>query len=134
MKDMKLKITTVIIVMVFLVGGGLTAQEKYADFKALLREMIEISYTFIDEMDTAQTSTEVASAIENFGLAMEELEPRMDAMDEKYPNISDTEFPQELAPVMEEYGEMAVALEGAMMKMFEYMEDPEVQAAMEKME
>ncbi len=134
MKNMKFKVAAVVVLIIFTLGGALTAEEKYADFKALMRDMLKVSYTFIDEMNTAQTSTEVASAIEKFALAMEKMEPRMDAMDEKYPYITDTEFPEELAPIMEEYGEMAVALEEAMMKMFEYMEDPEVQSALEKMQ
>lgn len=125
------------VLMILAAAGSLTAQEKegnYADFKAVMQEMLDATYTYIDEMNAAQSATGVASAIEKFALAMEELEPRMEAMDEKYPDISDTEFPEELAETMEEYSEMMVSMEAAMMKMFEYMTDPEVQEAMQLMQ
>ncbi len=141
MKHSKLKIAVLVLFGIALVGGMAGAQEKqqqetgkYADFKAVMREMIDATYIYIEEMEAAESAEEVAAAIENFALAMKELEPRMDAMDEKYPDISDAEFPAELAETMEEYAEMMVSMEAAMMKMFEYMMDPVVQEAMQMME
>jgi hypothetical protein len=136
MKHSTLKIAVLVLIGIALVGGMAGAQEtgKYADFKAVMREMIDATYIYIEEMEAAESAEEVASAIENFALAMKELEPRMDAMDEKYPDISDAEFPAELAETMEEYAEMMVSMEAAMMKMFEYMMDPVVQEAMELMD
>jgi len=140
MKHTKLKIAVLVLIGIVLVGGMAGAQEKqqqtgkYADFKSVMREMIDATYNYIEEMEAAESAEEVASAIEKFALAMKELEPRMDAMDEKYPDISDAEFPAELAEIMEEYGEMMVSMEAAMMKMFEYMMDPVVQEAMELMD
>ena len=145
MKHSKLKIAVLVLLGIALVGGMGWAQEKpedaqgqetgkYADFKAVLRDMLDVTNTYIAEMGAAESAEEVAAAMEKFALAMEDLEPRMDEMDEKYPDISDTEFPEELAELMAEYAEMTASMEAAMMKMFEYVNEPAVQEAMQKMQ
>ena len=145
MTHRKTKVLVLIVLGITLISGMGWAQEKsedaqahetgkYADFKAVLRDMLDATYTYINAMEAAESAEEVAAAIEEFALAMDELEPRMEAMDEKYPNISDTEYPEQLAELMVEYGEMTASMENAMMKMFEYMNDPAVQEAMQLME
>lgn len=142
MTKTRLGIILTVIALIFLSAGVLTGQEKseqenqgqYADFKSLMQDMLDTTYIYIEEMNSAQSAEEVASAIENYALAMRELEPRMDAMDEKYPDITEEDYPEELEETMAAYGEMMVPMEEAMMKMFEYVAEPAVQEAMQLMQ
>ncbi len=133
MKKTKL-IFIVAALLIFVFPLSLSAQEeKFADFKALLKDMIDVTNAFSEKMESAESSEEVAAAIESYAEAMEELEPRMEAMEEKYPDISPEDFPEELAEIMVEYGEMMERLQVAMQQIWNYMSDPAVQQALEKM-
>lgn len=55
-------------------------------------------------------------------------------MEEKYPEITDTHYPQELAEVMVEYSDLGSKMEQAMSVLMQHMMEPEVQEAMERME
>jgi hypothetical protein len=117
-----------------LVAASVFAVDRYADFKETLRDLMEIVNIFVDDLNSAETSGQVADAIDNYAAEMEEMEPRIEAMDEKYPDITDTQYPEELAEVMEDYSELGGKMEQAMTVLMQHMMDPEVQAAMERME
>jgi len=131
----KTNIILLFLLTVFLVTGSgiLFAQEDYEDFKATMGKLMDISYIYVEDMETAQSAIEVAAAIVQFNTNMAVLEPEMEAMDEKYPYLSESDYPEELNETMAEFIEMTIALETSMMKVFEYLTDPEVQAALEMM-
>ena len=129
-----MKRIALIFIALVLVAGSVYAVDKYADFKETLRDLMEIVDTFVDDLNAAGTSGQVAEAVEKYAEGMEEMEPRIEAMDEKYPDITDTRYPEELAEVMEEYSELGGKMEQAMSVLMQHMMDPDVQAAMEKME
>ena len=73
--------------------------------------MIDVTNEFSTNMNKAESAEEVAAAIETYADAMEELKPKIEAMEEKYPDISPDDFPEELAEIMIEYEEMMVELQ-----------------------
>lgn len=128
-----MKRITLILIALTLVSGSVFAVDKYAELKDTLRDVMDTVNTFGDALNSASNGKQVAAAIDTYAEDMERLEPRLEELEEKYPEISDTNYPAELAEVMEEYSELGAKMEEAMAVLMEYMMDPEVQEAMEGM-
>lgn len=128
-----MKRIALILITITLVAGSVFGVDKYADLKKTLREAIETVDTFVDDLNSADTSSQVADAIDKYAADMEVLEPRLEEIEEKYPEITNTHYPEELAEVMVEYSDLGSKMEQAMSVLMEHMMDPEVQEAMERM-
>ncbi|MFP4563361.1 MAG: hypothetical protein ACLFRY_08615 [Spirochaetia bacterium] len=129
-----MKRIALILIALVLAAGSVFAVDKYDDLKKTLLEAIEIVDTFVDDLNSADTSGQVAAAIDKYAEDMDEIEPQLEAIEEKYPEITDTHYPQELAEVMVEYSDIGSKMEQAMAVLMQHMMDPEVQEAMERME
>lgn len=116
-----------------LLAGSLFAADKYADLTNTLRDTMEVVDEFVDALNAAGSGEQVAAAVDTYADKMEELEPRLEAIEEKYPEINDTKYPEELAEVMEEYSGLGEKMAEAMNVLMQYMMDPAVQEAMERM-
>ncbi|MFW5747862.1 MAG: hypothetical protein ACOCX6_03590 [bacterium] len=129
-----MKRIALILIALVLAAGSVFAVDKYDDLKKTLLEAIEIVDTFVDDLNSADTSGQVAAAIDKYAEDMDEIEPQLEAIEEKYPEITDTHYPKELAEVMVEYSDIGSKMEQAMAVLMQHMMDPEVQEAMERME
>lgn len=118
--------------IILLLASGTVFAEEYEDFKSLLREVMELMDTFAEDLNNAENADEIVAAIEKYHEGIEPLKPRMDEMDEKYPDIDEHNHPEVLAEVMEEYAETVEKFSGAMAVLMEYMDNEEVVEAMEK--
>ncbi|MBM3297418.1 MAG: hypothetical protein FJY83_07435 [Candidatus Aminicenantes bacterium] len=110
-------------------GGG-----KYGDAKAVMNDTLKAMENFINGMDKAGDSQAVVKALNAFSADMKELKPKLKELEKKYPELKDQENPpEELKEQTKMMEEMSGKLMGAMMKLFQYAEDPEVQKAQEAM-
>ena len=109
--------------------------KKYADAEEVLEEYTSIMNEFISELDKAGNAKDVAKAINNYADGMERLMPDMKKMEEKYPELSDSDNPpEELMELQKKTQASAQKFVGSMMKIAPYMNDPEVQKAQERMD
>ncbi len=105
---------------------------KYSDAKDVMNQSLKTMENFIGGIDKAGDSKAVVKAINEFADDMAELKPKMMALDKKYPELKDqTKVPEELKPVMKQMEEMSSKMINAMMKLYQYAQDPDVQKAQE---
>ena len=65
---------------------------------------------------------------------MEKLIPKMKKIQEKYPDLNNTDtLPKELVETQKKAEELSQKVAGSMMKMMNYMSDPKVQEAQQHM-
>jgi len=113
---------------------GCTKGGKYGDAKSVMSRSIKVMESFINDMEKAEDSKSVVKAINAFSADMSELKPKLQAMEKKYPELKDQENPpEELKPMAKQIEELSGRMMSAMMKLFQYGDDPEVQKASEAM-
>ncbi len=122
---------TLLAVLAFSCGGG-----KYGDVKKLMNEMIGVMDSYSTSIAAAQNADDVVKAMEAFGGAMIKMQPEMEKLNAKYPEMKDKkdEVPEELKETFKK-------LEASTQKMVEasgpvmvkYMQDPKVMEAAKKM-
>jgi hypothetical protein len=122
------------IFLIAFLSASVCAFDKYDDVKETLRDLLGIVDDFVNGLNAAESGEEVAKVVEQYADEMETIQPRIEAMEEKYPDITNTNYPEELAEVMEEYSTLEERTLEAMNVLMEYMMDPAVQEAMEKMD
>jgi hypothetical protein len=110
-------------------GGG-----KYADAKDVMADSIKAMESFVADMDKASDSQAVVKALNAFSKDMAGLKPRLQEMEKKYPELKDqANPPEELKAMAKQMEEISGKMMTAMMKLFQYANDPEVQKAQEAM-
>lgn len=123
-----------VLMLVFLSIAGLFAGD-YDELREVMEEILEVQQDLIDGLDGAETAEEVASVIVIWGEALNEIGPKMTAIEEKYPEIVDMqEPPEEVADIAAELEALDEKLATSMMKIYSYYEDPAVQEAMESLQ
>ena len=123
----------ILICFLFVYCGGGSGGGKYAEVKDLLKEYMVATTDYVKAMESAADGKAVAKAMIEYGKKMKDLEPKLDEMQDKYPELGEEEPPAELKDLMAEFGNIEQHLEPAMKKMMEYMTDPDVLEAIEKM-
>jgi len=109
-------------------GGG-----KYGDAKKIIAKSNKVVEDFIGKMDKAGNEKEVAAALKGFTKAMKEITPEMKKLQEKYPDLAKSQnIPPELGEEGKKMMEVWTKMASVMMKIQEYADDPEVQAAQEE--
>jgi len=109
-------------------GGG-----KYSDLLPLVKKFNQETEKFISEMDKADSAKKVASALTNYNKVMNELKPKMEKIQEKYPELKTmSDPPPELGEEGTKMSEMMMKMGTVMMKTMQYADDPEVKKAMEE--
>ncbi len=110
-------------------GGG-----KYADVKDVMNKTLKTMESFIGGMEKAGDSQAVVKAINAFSADMSALKPKLQELEKKYPELKDqANPPEELKPQFKQMEDMGERMMNAMMKLFQYAQDPEVQKAQEAM-
>ena len=104
---------------------------KYADLKKAMTDMVDATGGFADDVDKAEDGEGVAKAIQRYVVAMEGLEPRMQELQEKYPELADG-IPEELKELEGKFEEAGNRMIEAMGKLIQYADHPAVQKAMEE--
>jgi hypothetical protein len=131
MKSMK--VVAAIGVAVLLVNFAACGGGKYGDVKTVLEKQAAIFEEYGSLIDKATSAKDVAAAMNKFAAGMTELAPQFKAMSEKYPDLGKGEPPAELKGLWEKLQAAAMKMAGAAMKTVQYMQDPEVMAAQQKL-
>jgi len=107
---------------------------KYSDVKQVNEEYVEMVETYVADLEKADDKDDVVKAMNNFTDDLEEIWPRMRELAEKYPELENSdEPPEELKESMENAEKVGAKIASSFMKIMQYMDDPEVQAAQERM-
>ncbi len=129
-----LKTAGIFILALGLIGFFGCKGGKYADAKDVLSQSIKVMQAFVDDVDKANDSQGIVKAINAFAGDMKALKPKLQDLEKKYPELKDeTKTPEELKPLRTEMENLSGKLMGAMMKVSQYAQDPDVQKAMEAM-
>ncbi len=120
---------TVLFVLTFAACGS----SKYGDIKEVMNAQAKAMEKYINAMESAGSAQDAVAAINTFTSDMEALIPRMKKTMEQYSEIlGKSEPPAELQTEAEAIKAASGKMQGAMMKIMQYMQDPAVQKAMEE--
>jgi hypothetical protein len=127
------RILSILIMLVF-AGTSLFAID-YSELRSTMEELVSVYENFITGMDEAETAGEVVTAVNAWSDGIAAMEPKMAAIEEKYPEIVNLEEPPaEIADLVELMNTMEEDMQGALMKLFQFSQDPEVDAAIEALQ
>ncbi len=99
----------------------------------VIKAHADVMEKFVDNLEKATSAQDVAKTIDAYTAAMQELIPRIQSLNEKYPEYKSGKVPKELEKEAERLEDLAARVSSAMMKTVSYMMDPAVQKAMENM-
>ncbi len=119
----------VLFVLAFAACGG----SEYGDMKEVMNGQAKAMEKYINAMGNAGSAQDVVAAVNDFTSDMKVLIPKMKKTMAQYPEIvGKSEPPEELKAEAEAMKAASGKMQGAMMKIMEYMKDPAVQKAMEE--
>jgi len=119
-----------LLAVVLLIGCG----GKYADVKKANEDYVDIVENYVAALDEAEDSKDVVKAMDAFSEDLEKLWPKMQELSEKYPELENEEnLPEELKESQERAEEIGKKMATSMMKLMQYMNDPEVREAQQRM-
>jgi len=111
-------------------GGG-----KYADAKKSMGQFAEAWEKDVTALENADNAKDFAAGLKSLAKTMESFKGEMEKFEEKYPELKEMDSPPpemaEEAAIIEALGERMSKI---MMKMMQYGDDPDVQAAMEELQ
>lgn len=108
---------------------------KYADLKELLIKSTKLNYDFVAACEKAKDAGDFIRILNDFKKGMKELAPLMKAMDNKYKNLEESNFPKALKPDLENARVSGQKWSEAYVKAAaKFMNDPDVKKAMEALE
>jgi F0F1-type ATP synthase membrane subunit b/b' len=106
---------------------------KYADAKALNAEFVDMTETYLDDLEKSDNAKDVAKAMNRYADDMEKIWPKMKKMAEKYPELKDKKaMPEELKESQQAVEEMGQKMGNAFGKIMPHMSDPDVQKAQQR--
>ncbi len=111
-------------------GCGSTPGDDAAD---VIRMHGDVTEQFVNSLEKAHSAQDVAGAVDAYTAGMQELVPRLQSLNEKYPEYQDGKIPKELEKEAKRLEDLAARMSASMMKIASYMMDPAVQKAMENM-
>ena len=122
-------ICIVIIFGLFACGGG-----KYAEAEKVMKKQADIGIAYVNDLERANSAKDVAKAIDTYTDEMEELIPDINKMMKDLPEVLNQEAPpKELAEESAQVAEASEKIQKASKKLFQYITNPEVQKALERM-
>jgi uncharacterized protein YjgD (DUF1641 family) len=99
-----------------------------------MEDYTKVMDDYIAKLDESENAKDVVKAMDSFTGQMEKLAPKIKKMSDKYPELNDqNNTPEELKDLQVKAEASGQKIAGAMMKIMPYMNDPEVQKAMERM-
>ncbi len=131
----KIVIPMMIISIIFLLltrcgGGG----SPYADVIELSTQYIELTKTYIADINESDSAAKVADATNKYADGLEVIWPQIMEMEKKYPELQDTNNqPEELQASLKESDSVSQEMIGTFQKTLPYIEDPEVIKAQERL-
>ena len=107
---------------------------KYDQAKKVMNKQAEISTEYVNALERADNAKDVANAINTYANEMEKLIPDINKMMKDLPEVLNHEtVPQEVAEESAQLTEAGEKIQAASKKLFQYITDPDVQKALERM-
>ncbi len=107
--------------------------EDYSEAIKVNREFHAAMEAYLNALDKADDAAAAAAAMNRFADDIEVVGPKMKEVIERHPELKDPEtLPEEFDAVQEESKELNARFIGTFMKLAEYMKDPEVQKAQQR--
>ena len=109
---------------------------EYGDVKKTMESAVEVMETLVKEMDQAEDAKAVASALNKFADELNILQPKMEELLKKHPELQNPEnLPSEVREIVEKVESFeGKKLTGVFMKATKYSSDPDVAKAMQKIQ
>jgi len=122
--------TCLFVALVLVTGCG----GKYDDVKKVNAEYVGMVEDYIADLDKADNKDDVVAAMDAFTADLEVLWPKMRALAEKYPELeNEDELPEDLKETQKATEEVSAKMAGSFAKIMQYMSDPDVMAAQQRM-
>ncbi len=110
-------------------GGG-----KYSDAKKVTNEYADAMDDFVTAINKSNNASEVAKAMDSFTDKMAKIAPKLKEIEKKYPELQNMSTPpKELEESKKRMEEVSQKYTSSMMKLVQYVNDPQVQKAQERM-
>lgn len=104
--------------------------------EAAMGDMLNVMDTFADNMTAAENADQVVNALDKFSAGMQDIVPRMKALQEKYPELKTSmgegKMPKGLEKFEERFKAVGLKVASASAKIMQYASDPKVLAAAKK--
>lgn len=112
-------------------GGG----QDYDDAVEINTKFVDAMGSYVEDIDKADSASDVADAIDAYAQKVEELAPQMKAIAAKHPEWKDMgKVPEELKPIQEKVKQMASQIPSTFMKTMKYMTDDQVRDAHKRLQ
>jgi hypothetical protein len=108
---------------------------KYADAKKVTVKYLDAMEGFASAVERADSPEVLVRAVDKFAGKMEELRPEMEAIEKKYPELTDTASPPaEMEDLAHRMNTLSQRLIAAQTKLMKYSADPDIQQALQKLQ
>lgn len=129
----KLSLGLVLLGILAMVGCG--GSGDYDEVVAVNTKFIDAMETYLEDVDGADSASDMADAIDAYAEKIEEIAPQLKAVVAKFPELKDnSKVPEELKALQERSAAMAKKIPASIMKSMKYMKDSEVQEAQNRLQ
>jgi len=109
-------------------------QDKYADVVEVNDQFVTVTQDYVEGLNKAQSGKDVAKVMNKYADEFKKLAPKMNDLNTKYPDLAKMkDLPEKIKISQEKAEQMGAAFASSFMKSLQYMGDPEVVAAQERM-
>ncbi|MEZ4485885.1 MAG: hypothetical protein R2864_15420 [Syntrophotaleaceae bacterium] len=112
---------------------GACSSDGSSELKSLMNKQVDVIENFAERVEKAQSSEDMAAAIEEYTAGMKSLVPKLREFQTKFPNYAQGAMPEELKNEAARLEKASAKLSTTMMSSMRYMMDARVQQAMTKM-
>lgn len=113
--------------------SGVTPAAADEESRKVLQEMIRETDGYVKALGTVASAAELAHVMNIYADALEPLKPGMDKIKQKYPDLK-TNPPEELKPLVAQFGQLMGQMMAASMKHTQYAQDPAVMKATQRVQ
>lgn len=125
----------IVFTVAFTACGGGNGGGKYADAKKTMSQFVDAWEQDVAKLEEADNAKDFAAGLKSLAKTMAKFQGEIEKFEEKYPELKEMDSPPpemaEEAARLEAIGEKMGKI---MMKMTQYGDDPDVQAALEELQ
>ncbi len=104
-----------------------------SEAKSLMQQQVTVIETYVEGLEKAQSADDMVQTVDRYSADMKKLIPRLKAFHDKYPDYDKDGIPKALEAELQRVEKASDRLPAAMMNSMQYMTDPKVQEAMQRM-
>jgi hypothetical protein len=114
---------------------GCSGGQDYSDAVKINTKFVDAMGSYIEDIDKAQSASDVADAIDAYAEKIDGLAPQMKAIASQHPEWKEMgKVPEELKPIQEKAKQMASQIPNTFMKTMKYMSDNQVREAHKRLQ